>query len=255
MPEAPHRDSEWTVAVVDDAGEPLEIDGAGVRLIARTRPEVVRVPGPHEVALGRGRVVVRGLQPGRWELRVDVASSLGGHVEWTVERPRSTQRSRLVVRTFEAGVLSVALVELATDGLPWVDPNSALVRAQGAPRVGLGTHVSDARFEASLRTGFGPVRAAELVLDLRGLANGPRNDTLSLQASPSDGYAWRSGLAELVPGGWGSGESARVRLDLARLPGPGGRTVDLLPLLADGTLDVAVQDDTAVDALLLRLVR
>jgi hypothetical protein len=95
------------------------------------------------------------------------------------------------------------------------------------------------------------IEGAVLELDLEAVPDVCDNDTLSLEFA-GGGFAWGIGIGDLVGQSWHQGQRALVSLDLARLPVPGG-TVSLLDRLADGGLDVYVQDDTAVHALLLHV--
>jgi hypothetical protein len=95
------------------------------------------------------------------------------------------------------------------------------------------------------------IEAALLELDLEAVPDMCDNDTLSLEFADG-GFAWGIGIGELVGRSWEQGQRALVSLDLARLPVPGG-TMSLLDRLADGGLDVYVQDDTAVLALVLHV--
>jgi hypothetical protein len=249
-----HQDSVWTVEVVDGAGRPLPIDGASLTFVARTLPGTIREPRPDELHVQDGRVVVHALPPGRWALHVDVARSLGAVVEWTIAAPRSTQRSRVVIEPLDGGALGSSAVEPTADGLPWVADVAGLAPWTSIGRIALAETRRDRAFAATLRSGFGAIHAAELVLDLRAVQSMCSNDSLSLERTGA-GFVWQRAIRDLVRGQWKDGARARVRIDLTRLPLADGTTLDLREHLADGMLDVLIQDDTAVDGAWLRVVR
>ncbi len=107
--------------------------------------------------------------------------------------------------------------------------------------------------------------SATLEIHVRGGGFGRGNDGIALQyintGDPNDPLQWAWGwfgpfnLLETVPGAisdgdgsWDGNDELTVVLDLSALPGPGGTTVDLLPMInADGYLDVYIADDTDVD--------
>lgn len=66
---------------------------------------------------------------------------------------------------------------------------------------------------------------------------------------------WSRAIASLAPGGhWNLGDTATVILDLCHLP-TDSTTFSATPYLADGSLDVFIQDDTAVDYMELVVCR
>jgi hypothetical protein len=258
FPEPLANDCTWIVEVVDTDGAPLQVDGAVLRYLGPTARGVVRVPGREALRFERGRAVADALPPGRWEIEVEAQGTFGGITACRLEAQRASVTSRLVLAHY-AGTVSTSTVDVSPDdGLPWVDGTGGLARWAPGTRRGLGGDDPDQHFVATLRTGFGPVKGAELTLGLRVLRGMPSNDTLSLEYSADGTFRWQAKLGDLVPGGLSHGTQATVRLDLARLPlGSlvGLETLDLLPELADGTLDVVVQDDTAVDSITLRVAR
>ena len=100
---------------------------------------------------------------------------------------------------------------------------------------------------------------AELEIHLRALGNISENDRLSLELNDKyfegEGEVWRwtTTLAILTQTAWEGGEDRTLILDLGNLPiDLYGRT-SVLSYMADGNLDVNVQDDTAIDYMVLRL--
>ena len=90
------------------------------------------------------------------------------------------------------------------------------------------------------------VTAARLRLRLR--ANScvlESNDSISLGTGGV--VSWSRRIGDIVAGGWDGGDDETITLNLAALPGPGTSTTAMLGALASGSLDVFVQDDTAVD--------
>lgn len=247
----------WKVEVVDSAGVPVPVDDAQVTFVRRTRPGVLRAPRRDDVSIERGLVTVRHLAPAVWQLDVDVPHSLGGTQVLTLDPSDGGDAvmSLLSVEVAANAQLTRAVVEPAHDGNPWLDDSAGLARWIPAPRVGLGAPAGDRYFATTLRPEPGEVTAAELVLDLRAHQSMSANDTLSLEFTLEGGFVWQRSIATLVAVPWEQGAAARLRLDLTRLPLAGGGTLDLRPRLADGLLDVVVEDDTTVEGLELRLLR
>jgi parallel beta-helix repeat protein len=109
---------------------------------------------------------------------------------------------------------------------------------------------------------------AELEIVLRSLSSDACNDSIALQVTggapafvwsrrigaPSSSPDYCQGPAGLLSYTWFSGKTVTFNLVLSNLPNLGGGTTDLLPLLnIDGHLDVYLQDDTAVDYMILRV--
>ncbi len=78
------------------------------------------------------------------------------------------------------------------------------------------------------------------------------NDGLYLEfLNPN--FRWGRAISTLAPTGpWNSGTSKVVTLDLANLP-PAGAATSVIGDMTDGDLDVYVQDDTAVDYMILKV--
>ncbi len=94
---------------------------------------------------------------------------------------------------------------------------------------------------------------AVVTLKLHAESFGSSNDTVRFQlVDPNDteGFLWRKVIANII-GSWDIGQEAVLVLDLANLvPGLNGNT-NIVPSLAGGTLDVVIEDDTAVDYITL----
>jgi uncharacterized repeat protein (TIGR01451 family) len=95
---------------------------------------------------------------------------------------------------------------------------------------------------------------ATLEIGLQVISGDSNNDVIRLaMTSPVAPYAfaWSSGLAALAGGSWTTGASQVFTLDLQDLPG--GADI-LSDINSTNTLDVFVQDDTAVDYITLTIV-
>lgn len=101
-------------------------------------------------------------------------------------------------------------------------------------------------------TGLPPgITGAKLEIGLRAIGGGS-NDSINLSfTTPPDTFAWGGAIAGLTGLPWTTGNSAVLTLDLAALPG--GQNI-LSNINANNTLDVYVQDDTAVDYIILTIV-
>jgi hypothetical protein len=100
---------------------------------------------------------------------------------------------------------------------------------------------------------------AELEIHVRSLGGGlSHNDRLSIEfndnyfISGGENYKWASTLANLSGTSWDYGEEATFVFDLGNLPVDLYGRTDVMAHLADGNLDIEVQDDTAVDYIVLR---
>jgi hypothetical protein len=104
-----------------------------------------------------------------------------------------------------------------------------------------------------------PITAAELEIRVRSLGDIPDNDRISLELNDrffegeSEVYRWTTTLAILTQTAWYSGEEATLILDLGNLPVDLYGRTSVLAYMNDGNLDIEVQDDTAVDYIILRL--
>lgn len=104
-----------------------------------------------------------------------------------------------------------------------------------------------------------PITAAELEIHLLSLCDIPQNDRVSLELNDryfegeSEVYRWTTTPAILTQTAWDCGEEATLILDLGNLPVDLYGRTSVLAYMNDGNLDVEVQDDTAVDYIILRL--
>ena len=94
------------------------------------------------------------------------------------------------------------------------------------------------------------ILSASLEIHMRATCNGSTDD-MKLAVDPGcDNVCWGQSMPFLNGGTWNSGEVLTLDLDLGDLPG----NVDVLRKMnADGRLDIQVQDDTAVDYVILRM--
>lgn len=99
------------------------------------------------------------------------------------------------------------------------------------------------------------VVAAQLTIRLRSLGEISDNDSLSLELLPGATFRWSQRISVLANDPWDSnGDQATLVLDLENLsPSPSNGVTNVLSALADGDLDVYVQDDTTVDFMTLRI--
>jgi hypothetical protein len=78
--------------------------------------------------------------------------------------------------------------------------------------------------------------------------DGTGNDNLNLEFDPEGPrFGWGQSLAILTGLNWTTGDQMVLELDLADLPPSSQGVTDILDSLADGDLDVYVQDDTSID--------
>lgn len=100
--------------------------------------------------------------------------------------------------------------------------------------------------------------AATLELHLRGRPDIPSNDALSLElVGGITPFGWARRISDLPEAGgtWNVDQDAVFTLDLAALPLAGGGFTDILPNVnLDQALDVYIQDDTAVDYMILTVL-
>jgi|GEM_PF-6950361 len=105
----------------------------------------------------------------------------------------------------------------------------------------------------------GGIISAELEIGLRAHAGLATNDTINLEFL-NPGFKWGKYIKDLplLPGGtpigsWPNGSSNVFKLDLDDLEPSGALVTSVLAQLADGKLDVFLQDDTAVDYMVLHV--
>lgn len=259
------------VVLTEPSGDPLMIEEVYARLsrpIADMDPAAAgaagspapppswRVPRSSLTSKLGSKRMIGGLAPGVWSLgivavgggvkRVDVAVSPNRWTKVEAELPlrefRGTGEARLDSRR------------------PTLEPDElngfAAYTIEGQEARELGQGGTNRSLRHTLRFAAAP-KAALLELELEAIGHGARNDGISLEFLGADAeprWGWGSRIADLpgTPGSWNIGSYAWVQLDLSELPGADGETVDLLPRLADGKLDLLVQDDTIVHSARLR---
>ncbi len=102
-------------------------------------------------------------------------------------------------------------------------------------------------------TGLPPgIIGAKLTLRVRALSSAS-NDGMALELMSGPSFAWSRTFAALSGLTWNSPDEALLTLDLANLPPSGTGVTDILAALADGDLDVYMQDDTSPDFLSLEV--
>lgn len=101
----------------------------------------------------------------------------------------------------------------------------------------------------------GGIQGAVLTMRIRAVSYGSANDTVNLEvpAGPGETWGWAIFLSDLQGSSWDPGAETVVVLDLGDLPPGNHGTTSILDLLVDGSLDVVVDDDTAVDSITLDL--
>lgn len=126
---------------------------------------------------------------------------------------------------------------------------------------GFDTVKSNLRF-AHTFTGLPPaITGAELEIGLRAHLDIPTNDSIAIEyLNPS--FRWSKKISDLptLPpgnatpiGAWPAGTSQVFILDLDDLPASVSGVTSVIGDMSNGTLDIYIQDDTAVDYMVLRL--
>ncbi len=174
-------------------------------------------------------------------LGLSLAPSGAAHAQVECEAPLVTE--------FTAG----AADDFAPPTEP-ASPSSEFLAFLGSPAPVFDQTNSNRRFGhtfTGLPTG---IVGATLTTRLRALTTvDATNDSLHLEFSPGPVFAWGRNLNSLTGKTWSSPDQHDLVLDLAALPPSGAGVTDVLAALADGDLDVFVQDDTAVDFVTLRV--
>ena len=98
------------------------------------------------------------------------------------------------------------------------------------------------------------ITCATLEIGLKAGGDIQSNDGIGLDLDGSPSFAWYSRISNLpeANGTWNNGQTAVIKFDLGDLP-PGGNNI-MSSINADNSLDVYVQDDTAVDYIILTVV-
>jgi len=253
--------------LLDLEGNPLPIERVESHLV-KPRPAASGTTSQaawiqHDPGLlfrGNNQWTLSGLAPGTW--RIWVYARGGGiaseHVQLELDGEVQVVL-RLASRSGQHGLGTSV----------WLDPSDLLtpdetnglaareIKGQ-RPRV-LGEHAFDAYLQHTINFPGGELSAAYLLLDLEAEAGGADNDSISLEYIQGAGkgrWGWSSVIARL-PGAsspWRNGARGHIELDLGRLPLADGSYRSLLDSLADGKLDLWIQDDTFVRSLRLTVV-
>lgn len=104
----------------------------------------------------------------------------------------------------------------------------------------------------------GPVRNACLELRIKGDSSQTYTDAVIVGWTGNTAAPWNwSTSLNVIPadGQWNPGDDATLKLDLSQLPNANGTTTNVLDALADGSLEIAVVDDTVVDFARVTVVR
>lgn len=204
-------------------------------------------PAPEHIQSGLGWIELS-LWPGTWN--VQVATRESGTEQVTFEVPRSGPivEIDLELRVFDPGRGWDALAPVVDGALePWPDPSSGfdLHGKDTSPLRRIGERRSDRSFRHTLEFGPGELSAAYLELDLEAASGMAYNDSIGLEFYEGPRFAYSNRISVFTGGNWRSPARRRLLIDLSNLPGKGG-PVSVLPDMADGRLDVYIQDDTAV---------
>jgi hypothetical protein len=138
-----------------------------------------------------------------------------------------------------------------TPPLEPASPSLALTSAYSGPWRRFDQIVSNRRFGHTFIGLQSGIVAAELELCVRAGKDKPTNDSLSLEFSGLS-FAWGKRLTSLTGMAWNAGDKKKLILDLGNLPASGAGVTSVLGDMADTNLDVYLQDDTAVDYIILR---
>jgi hypothetical protein len=252
--------------LMEPGGEPLLIDEVRarlVRLLAEQKrgfadpepPPSWRTLREHRMTSLGSSAKIGGLAPGHWVLCVTAIGGGVARIEVDVVADRWAKvEARLPLREFWTTGGATLDAEH-----PVLEPDEANGLADYAiegqrPRE-LGKGGRDGYLRHTFRFVPGPEGALlELELEAAGWAG---NDAVHLEFLGMDAnprWAWGARIQDLpgAPASWTAGNYAFIQLDLSELPGPEGKPVNLLPSLADGKLDLLVQDDTIVHSARLR---
>ena len=123
----------------------------------------------------------------------------------------------------------------------------------------LGEHGFNAYLRHTFHFPAGELSSAFLLLDLEAESGGADNDSINLEYHEELGvvrWGWSSQIAKL-PGAtlpWRNHARGHLELDLSQLPLSNGAHRSLLDSMADGKLDIWIQDDTFVQGMCLTVV-
>lgn len=221
----------------------LDPAGTGEELPRRA----LKVPREDQIERGTGWVELR-LWPGLW--RVELSSTLSETVEVEVNVPRTGE---LILATADLRVFDPErgweplspVLEEGFEPRPEAAEGFDLYGADKSPTRQVGERNSDRTFRHTLRFGVGEVQSAYLELDLEAVSGMSYNDSLGLEFYAGPRFGFSNRISAFTGGNWRAPTRRRLMIDLANIPGTKG-PINILPDLADGRLDVYVQDDTAV---------
>lgn len=270
LPERPAATPLVKVAVVDRAsGEPLEIDHLLLSLLrlptlpvldpsgsGRPLPRrALRTPQPEQLRQGVGWAELE-LWPGSWRLELASKRSRAAAVEFDVPPSGDALEFEVELDVFSADD-GWELLAPVVDGQLELQPetsNGFREYAPGAlPNRPLGEIQPNQVFRHTLRFEPGEFAEAHLELELQAGSSMSYNDSLGLEFGIPPAFGFHQHLSAMV-GEWRVPMHQRVAVDLSDAIGFQGR-VDLLDELADGQLDIYVQDDTGVHDVRLFLRR
>lgn len=259
----PEVESRVTLDVVDaDGGAPLEALQAEFQFEGRV-PGGPGGPQPKPVAEGMtvegSHIEFARVTPGRWSAWVRAKESLPARIEFVVAPSGVDQWFPADLRRLEGSHWSSLRAGVATDEDPATLPEPSVERgleemvAEQPRSFGQGGNnlwlAHTFRFPRNQ-----DLAGAFLTVRLEGYGGMATNDSLNLEY---DGQSWTWGThIKNIPGaeGWSQGKKATLRIDLADLPVNVRGVTSLMPNLADGELDIFVQDDTVVHSVDLELV-
>jgi len=258
VPDAELAPVTWSIRVEDGAGDPVAPEVVDLRSGGGEAGAHPRLPRAEDRVVQYGLVQQR-VPPGRWILEIASPESLVELLEVVIppESAGGTFESTVVLESLGLADADDLADGVDEDGRPWLDPADGLdvwLPEEGL-LLALGENTRDRHFAATLRAPGGPVRAAQLYLDIEANSGMSSNDGIYLDPNARKESTWANRISSLTGGRWSGGMRRRIRVDLSRLPSAEGGTVDLLPALEDGRLTVVIQDDTVVHAARLRVVR
>ncbi|MCH8172761.1 MAG: hypothetical protein IIA70_05555, partial [Proteobacteria bacterium] len=100
------------------------------------------------------------------------------------------------------------------------------------------------------------ITCATLEIGLKARPDIPSNDRIHLNLGAGAPFAWTIKLTDIpgANGTWENGQTAVTKFDLADLPPSGSGDTIISSINAGNSLDVYIQDDTAVDYIVLTVV-
>ncbi|MBW8042076.1 MAG: hypothetical protein FVQ85_19035 [Planctomycetes bacterium] len=133
-------------------------------------------------------------------------------------------------------------------------PSTELTTAFGGPWRRFDQIVANRQFGHTFTGLPSGIVGAKLEICLRAGTGYSINDGLYLEfLNPT--FRWAKSLASLTAMTWTVGDVKKLVLDLGNLPPSAGSVTSVLGDMADGDLDVYIQDDSAVDYIILRYWR